>query len=209
MSPVRARSLAPFPLLTIARSDNQCAAAAPREGWAAGAKAQARYYLSGMLRGEKRPFVATPARRLNTLQQLAYIGLLYLLMPALMLSGLLFMSPEALPGRLLGMNAKLPVALIHVSLAASILLFTLGHIYLATTGPRLSSLIRTMLTGWQEIESAGERRSLASAAARSTLVLDVVRGADTASGERRANRRKKRRRARQKQSRRTSRPKAR
>ena len=59
---------------------------------------------------------------------------MYLLMPALLITGIMFLWPELAPDRIMGVDGLLPVAMAHYVLGFFIVLFMLGHIYLGTLG---------------------------------------------------------------------------
>ena len=111
---------------------------------------QTRYYLWGIFWGEPHPYPPTPEVNFNALQALIYWAVMYLVMPILIVTGLIFLYPQFAPERLFGLDGLLPVALLHTLAASSIVLFMLGHIYLGTTGHRVSTLFRMMITGWHE-----------------------------------------------------------
>lgn len=113
---------------------------------------QARYYAWGIFLGEPHPHEPTREENFNALQALIYWAVMYLVMPVLVLTGLVFLYPQFAPDRLFGMDGLLPVALLHYLSAAVIVLFMVGHIYLGTTGTTVTSLFRMMITGWHEHE---------------------------------------------------------
>jgi thiosulfate reductase cytochrome b subunit len=45
-----------------------------------------------------------------------------------------------------------PIALVHTAAAFMMLIFTITHIYLATTGHTPLAHVKAMITGWQEAE---------------------------------------------------------
>lgn len=104
---------------------------------AARLRAQARYYLSGIFKGEQEPFATTREARFNPLQQVAYFVVFICGMPLLIISGL----------ALLVTSADWLIWL-HVGLSILFVLFLLVHLYLATTGKTLGSLIKGMLDGY-------------------------------------------------------------
>lgn len=112
--------------------------------------AQTRFYCWGIFAGEPHPYPPTPAANFNSLQQIIYWLIMYMLMPALIVTGLVFLWPEFAPKRAFGMDGLLPVAVLHYVLGVLITAFTIAHIYLATTGVRVTSLVRMMITGWHE-----------------------------------------------------------
>lgn len=64
-----------------------------RQGWIARAQRQTRFYLFGIMQGESHPFPASPRSKFNPLQQAAYVGVMYGLLPLLLISGLLSLYP--------------------------------------------------------------------------------------------------------------------
>ncbi len=58
---------------------------------------QARYYLAGIFRGAPHPFAKTPERKLNPLQQITYFGILNVLLPLQVLTGLLMWGTQQWP----------------------------------------------------------------------------------------------------------------
>ena len=75
---------------------------------------------------------------------------MYLLMPVIILSGLVYLYPQFAPDKLFGFDGLLPVALLHYLSATAILLFMLSHIYLGTTGKTVGQMFKMMFTGWHE-----------------------------------------------------------
>jgi len=114
--------------------------------------AQARWYSFGIFRGEPSPHVVTREQHFNVLQALTYWNVMYLLMPTVIISGLVYLYPEFAPDKLFGFDGLLPIAMLHYLSAAAILLFMLSHIYLGTTGRTVGALFRMMFTGWHEYE---------------------------------------------------------
>ncbi len=84
-------------------------------------------------------------------------------MPVLIVSGLLFLWPELAPKRAFGMDGLMPVAVVHDVTGIPVVAFTIAHMCLATTGVRVTSLVRMMITGWHEHDGAGpgDRRNAA------------------------------------------------
>lgn len=66
-----------------------------RQGWLERAAKQTRFYLFGIMQGEEHPFPATTQSKFNPLQQVAYVGVMYGLLPLLLLTGLLCLYPQA------------------------------------------------------------------------------------------------------------------
>jgi thiosulfate reductase cytochrome b subunit len=118
----------------------------PEDG-VAGILRQVGYYLGGIFRGADHPYHATPERRFNPLQQVTYASIMYGLVPVISLSGIVLLFPQVLPERIAGRPAGWWFATAHYLSGAGMVAFLLGHLYLTTTGDRLSYLISAMITG--------------------------------------------------------------
>jgi cytochrome b subunit of formate dehydrogenase len=49
-----------------------------------------------------------------------------------------------------------PIALAHTVGAFALLCFLVAHLYLTTTGHTLTSNLKAMVTGWEEVDEDGE-----------------------------------------------------
>jgi thiosulfate reductase cytochrome b subunit len=111
---------------------------------------QTRFYLSGIFNGDRHPFETTMKRKFNPLQQITYLGIMYVLMPVILASGLFMMFPQYAPVEVLGLGGIWPMATVHAAAGFFLSLFMFGHIYLATTGEKVSANFTAMFTGWHE-----------------------------------------------------------
>lgn len=112
--------------------------------------AQARWYAFGIFRGDPHPHSPTKDEHFNVLQALTYWSVMYLLMPLIILSGLIYLYPQFAPDKMFGFDGLLPIAMLHYLSAAAVLLFMLSHIYLGTTGKTVGAMFKMMFTGWHE-----------------------------------------------------------
>ncbi|WP_421899464.1 cytochrome b/b6 domain-containing protein [Maridesulfovibrio sp.] len=119
----------------------------PRADFISASIAQAKYYMLGIYKGQKNPAGHDPAKRLNPLQQSAYLPVLFMLFPVLIASGLALFIPEVIPPELMGMDGKRFVSLVHTGAAFLMILFIVIHLYLCTTGESVFTLVRSMVTG--------------------------------------------------------------
>jgi thiosulfate reductase cytochrome b subunit len=122
-------------------------------------KAQIEYYVTGIFRNAPHPTRKSTISKLNPMQRLVYLGLKILFIPVMVISGLVYMFYRyPLYGSIesLGINNLAPVAFLHTLGAYILLAFVLVHIYLITTGHTLTSNLKAMITGWEELEDEGE-----------------------------------------------------
>jgi thiosulfate reductase cytochrome b subunit len=108
---------------------------------------QVGFYLLGIFRGADHPYHATPERRFNPLQKVTYAGVMYVVFPVLVGTGIVLLFPHVLPERLGGRPAVWWFATAHYLSAVAMVAFLLGHIYLATTGDRVRYHFVAMITG--------------------------------------------------------------
>ncbi|AJQ92987.1 cytochrome b/b6 domain-containing protein [Gynuella sunshinyii] len=121
---------------------------------------QIRFYTSGIFKGAPHPFEKTPEQKLNPLQKIAYFGLLNALLPAQMLTGLLIWGAQRWPELAMTFGGLVWLGPVHTFLAWAFVAFLVMHIYLTTTsGPKLTSGIKAMVEGWEEVEVTEEHTS--------------------------------------------------
>lgn len=117
-------------------------------------KAQINYYITGIFRNAPHPTRKTILSKLNPLQRLTYLGLKLILIPVMVISGIiyfLYRFPVGGEIKTLNLDSIEPIALLHTFGAFLLIAFIIIHIYLTTTGHTITSNIRAMITGWEEI----------------------------------------------------------
>lgn len=113
--------------------------------------AMIRYYLLGIFTNAPHPHRQTQLQKHNPLQRLAYLGVLLFISPLIWLTGWLYLFYERWDAWGLGTLDLSAVATGHVLGAFMMLLFLIAHIYLITTGATVSSHLKAMITGWEEV----------------------------------------------------------
>lgn len=134
-------------------------------------RAQAEYYLFGIFREAPHPTRKSRLQKLNPLQKLTYAGLKVLVIPVVVVSGLLYMFyryPQRSEILALDVRALEPIALVHTAGAFALLAFVVAHLYLTTTGRTITSNLKAMITGWEDLEGPVSREA-AEATAAATL----------------------------------------
>ena len=111
---------------------------------------QAKWYMRGIFKDEPHPYRVSEEQNFNALQAISYWVIMYMIMPLMLLSGLIFLFPDVAPDRLFGFDGLLPVAIVHYLTGAAIIMFMIIHVYLGTTGKTATSMFKTMVTGWHE-----------------------------------------------------------
>lgn len=116
-----------------------------------GIRHQARFYLYGIFTGEKNPFRASAQDTFNPLQRITYTVLMFLFVPLIILTGVLFADIAVLRHYLLLWKIAGIVNALHVLVSYVFALFLIVHVYMATLGPTTFSHIRAMITGYEEV----------------------------------------------------------
>ena len=118
-------------------------------------QAQIHYYLVGIFRGDPHPTKKTALSKLNPLQKLVYLALKILVFPVMVASGLLYMFyryPQKHDIAALNIGGLQVVALLHTAGALFLVAFLITHLYLITTGHTVTSNLRAMITGWEDLD---------------------------------------------------------
>ncbi|MBZ0243660.1 MAG: cytochrome b/b6 domain-containing protein [Bacteroidales bacterium] len=125
-------------------------------------RAQAEFYLFGIFRNAPHPTKKTLISKLNPLQRLVYLGLKVLIIPVMVVSGLLYMFyryPQDGGIQIINVDNLEIIALIHTFGAFILMAFVIVHLYLITTGHTVTSNLKAMITGWEELEEDDEEIS--------------------------------------------------
>jgi thiosulfate reductase cytochrome b subunit len=110
---------------------------------------QGMFYLFGIMKGEPHPFHSSETCKFNPLQQVAYAGVVYVLMPILAVSGLLALYPEFMG--LAGMKGM--AVRVHLAFGVISLIFIIAHLYLCTCGGYMTQLLKGMIDGYHREDS--------------------------------------------------------
>ncbi len=117
-------------------------------------RAQAEYYVFGIFRNAPHPTKKTVLSKLNPLQKIVYAGLKLLVIPIMVVSGLLYMFyryPQQYEVLSLSINSLTTIALFHTIGAFLLVAFFIAHLYLITTGQTVTSNLKAMITGFEEM----------------------------------------------------------
>ena len=118
-------------------------------------RAQAEYYVFGIFRNAPHPTRKTVLSKLNPLQKLVYAGLKVLVIPVMVVSGLLYMFyryPQRNEILSLNVGGLEVIAVLHTIGAFLLVSFFIAHLYLVTTGGTVTSNLKAMITGYEELE---------------------------------------------------------
>lgn len=117
--------------------------------------AQINYYLFGIFKNAPHPTKKSVLSKLNPLQKLTYLALKILVIPAMVISGLLYMFyryPQKETVEWINIGSIEVIALFHTAGAFLLMAFVIVHLYLITTGETITSNLKAMITGYEELE---------------------------------------------------------
>ncbi|MBN2707327.1 MAG: cytochrome b/b6 domain-containing protein [Deltaproteobacteria bacterium] len=115
---------------------------------------QALYYFFYFFRGSRpNPHHQTPEDKFNPLQKSAYMAIMLILTPLVIITGVFLMNVAPLRGLVLAIGGLKILVAVHWLLACSFCAFLFVHIYLATLGHTPFAHFKPMWTGWEEIEN--------------------------------------------------------
>jgi thiosulfate reductase cytochrome b subunit len=113
---------------------------------------QAVFYTRGIFQGQHHPFEKTPEKKLNPLQQITYFGILNVLLPLQIITGILMWGAQQFPEQINRLGGLPFLAPFHSLIAWLFAAFIVAHVYLTTTGPEPMAGIKAMMMGWDEVE---------------------------------------------------------
>ena len=120
-------------------------------------RAQVNYYIFGIFRGPPHPTKKLVLSKLNPLQKLVYAGLKVLIFPVMGITGLLYMFyryPQRYEMMSLNISGLKVIALLHTLGAFVLVCFFIAHLYLITTGSTVTSNLKAMITGYEDLPDA-------------------------------------------------------
>ncbi len=112
---------------------------------------QIRYYTYGVFNKEEPPFPTSWVMKFNPLQQVTYVGVMFVLFPVLILTGLALMFPEAIVDNVFGIGGTLLTALLHATTGFLASLFLIIHLYFATMGTTFIANFKSIVNGYHEV----------------------------------------------------------
>lgn len=109
---------------------------------------QARYYMSGMFKGETAPFPVSEKRKFNPLQKVSYVVVMYIIFPLLVFTGVALLFPELIIEEVYQLSGVMLTAVFHGILGFFVFIFLLIHLYVASIGKSPRDNYKGIITGW-------------------------------------------------------------
>jgi formate dehydrogenase gamma subunit len=112
-------------------------------------KEQVQFYTSGIFKGMPHPTHKTLYNKLNPLQRIVYAGLLILIFPVQVITGIVYMYYHY-PQNPLDASGLTFAAATHTLGAFMVVAFVIVHVYMTTTGDSVSSNVKAMISGYEK-----------------------------------------------------------
>jgi thiosulfate reductase cytochrome b subunit len=109
---------------------------------------QAIYYAWGMFHGMSAPFPISEKRKFNPLQKYAYILVMYLAVPIVIVTGIALLFPEIIIDKVYTLSGVFITAIFHSSMGFLISIFLLVHLYIASIGKSPLENFKSIINGW-------------------------------------------------------------
>lgn len=110
------------------------------------------YYCFWYFIGKPSPFHASPDAKFNPMQKAAYLVVMFMLVPLVVVTGILLMNVTPLRVLILMSGGIKIIDTLHFLVACSLFAFLFTHVYLATLGATPLAYFKPMIFGWEEVE---------------------------------------------------------
>lgn len=114
---------------------------------------QGKYYAIGIFKGHEHPIEKTQQRKMNPIQQVTYLAILNILLPAQVITGALMWGAQRWPSITNPLGGLTYLGPIHSMVAWLFVSFIMLHVYMTTTGHTPLANIKAMVMGWDELET--------------------------------------------------------
>jgi len=112
---------------------------------------QAYYYAWGMFHGMKPPYPISEKRKFNPLQKYAYVMVMYLAVPLVIITGFGLLFPEIIIEKVYAFSGVFVTAVFHSAMGFFISIFLIVHLYIASIGKSPLENFKSIITGWHQV----------------------------------------------------------
>jgi thiosulfate reductase cytochrome b subunit len=112
---------------------------------------QAYYYIWGMFHNMKPPYPLSEKRKFNPLQKYFYVIVMYLIVPAVIITGIALLFPEIIIERVYNYSGIFVTAIFHSALGFFISIFLIIHLYVASIGKSPLDNFKSIINGWHHV----------------------------------------------------------
>jgi thiosulfate reductase cytochrome b subunit len=111
---------------------------------------QARYYAFGVFTGAANPFPATAKEKFNPLQKIAYVSIMLVFTPVIVITGIFYSDIMLFRNTILLVGGLRVLDAIHLATAYIFANYFIVHVYMSTMGRNPLSHVLEMITGRAE-----------------------------------------------------------
>ena len=112
---------------------------------------QATYYAWGMFHGAKPPYPISEKRKFNPLQKYAYIMVMYMAVPVVIVTGFALLFPEIIIEHVYAFSGVFVTAILHSAMGFFISIFLIVHLYIASIGKSPLENFKSIINGWHQV----------------------------------------------------------
>lgn len=112
---------------------------------------QAYYYAWGMFHGMKPPYPISERRKFNPLQKYAYVMVMYMAVPLVIITGFALLFPEIIIEKVYAFSGVFVTAVFHSAMGFFISIFLIVHLYIASIGKSPIENFKSIITGWHQV----------------------------------------------------------
>ena len=112
---------------------------------------QIEYYTSGLFKNQEAPFPLSAKRKFNPMQKVAYLLVMYLFIPGLVITGLGLLFPEIIIENVYQLSGIFLTAVLHASLGFLVSIFLIVHLYVASIGKHPFNNFKSILNGYHDL----------------------------------------------------------
>jgi len=122
------------------------------EDFTIGMPTQSAYYFARIFFGDPAPFEPTPEAKFNSLQKTTYFGIMFVLVPLQIVTGVLLWNLEGFHPLIEALGGVRTIDAFHIILAYIVTAFLIVHVYLSTLGHSFFAHFKAMIVGHEEKE---------------------------------------------------------
>jgi thiosulfate reductase cytochrome b subunit len=110
------------------------------------------YYTYGIFKNQTAPFPISEKRKFNPMQKVAYLMVMYLFVPGLIVTGMGLLFPELIIENIYQMSGIFLTAILHASLGFLTSIFLIIHLYVASIGKYPLNNFKSIINGFHHTE---------------------------------------------------------
>lgn len=119
------------------------------EDFTIGIPTQSAYYFGRIFFGDPPPFEPTPHAKFNSLQKTTYFGIMFVLVPLQIITGVLLWDLKRFHPIIEVLGGVRAIDAFHIIIAYVVGAFLLVHIYLSTLGHTFFAHFKAMIVGYE------------------------------------------------------------